>query len=75
LIVTATSLLIPLELYELVRTPSLLKAAGITVNLAIVAYLARRLRERVRETVNNLGLDLRQRLSYGHDHSVLGTTS
>jgi uncharacterized membrane protein (DUF2068 family) len=48
LTVVATSLLVPLEIYELVRKPTLLKAAGITVNVAIVAYLARRLRERVR---------------------------
>jgi uncharacterized membrane protein (DUF2068 family) len=48
LTVVATSLLVPLEIYELVRKPTLLKAAGIAVNVAIVAYLARRLRERVR---------------------------
>ena len=47
LTVVATSLLVPLELYELVRHPSLLKAAGILVNLLIVAYLARRLRRRI----------------------------
>ena len=43
----ATSLLIPLELYELVRKPSMLKAAGTAVNIAIVAYLAVRLRRRL----------------------------
>ncbi len=48
LTVVATSLLVPLEIYELVRKPTLLKAAGISVNVAIVAYLAWRLRERVR---------------------------
>lgn len=48
LTVVATSLLIPLEVYELVRHPSLLKAGGIVVNLAIVAYLAWNLRRRVR---------------------------
>jgi uncharacterized membrane protein (DUF2068 family) len=48
LTVIATSLLIPLELYELVRKPSLLKAGGIAVNLAIVAYLAWNLRRRLR---------------------------
>lgn len=48
LTVIATSLLVPVELYELARKPTLLKAVGITVNLAIVVYLARRLRERVR---------------------------
>lgn len=47
LTVIATSLLVPLELYELARKPTLLKAVGIAVNLAIVAYLARALRRRV----------------------------
>ncbi len=47
LTVIATSLLVPLELYELVRKPSLLKAAGIVVNVLIVLYLARRLRRRI----------------------------
>ena len=47
LTVIATSLLIPLEIFELVRKPSALKAGGIAVNLAIVAYLAFRLHERV----------------------------
>jgi uncharacterized membrane protein (DUF2068 family) len=47
LTVIATSLLIPLELYELVHKPSLLKAAGTAVNVAIVAYLALRLRRRL----------------------------
>ena len=48
LTVAATSLLIPLELVELVRKPSVWKAAGIVVNVAIVGYLAWRLRQRVR---------------------------
>jgi uncharacterized membrane protein (DUF2068 family) len=47
LTVIATSLLVPVELYELARKPTLLKAAGIAVNLVIVVYLATRLRERV----------------------------
>jgi uncharacterized membrane protein (DUF2068 family) len=47
LTVIATSLLIPLELYELARKPSLLKAGGIAVNLAIVAYLGWNLRKRI----------------------------
>jgi uncharacterized membrane protein (DUF2068 family) len=47
LTVIATSLLVPLEVYELVRKPSLLKAAGILVNVLIVLYLARRLRRRL----------------------------
>jgi uncharacterized membrane protein (DUF2068 family) len=49
LTVIATSLLVPVEVYELIRKPSVLKAAGIAVNLAIVAYLAHRLRRRTRE--------------------------
>jgi uncharacterized membrane protein (DUF2068 family) len=47
LTVIATSLLIPLEIYELSRKPSIWKAGGILVNLLIVAYLARRLRKRL----------------------------
>lgn len=47
LTVIATSLLVPLEVYELVRKPSLLKATGIAVNVLIVLYLARRLRRRI----------------------------
>lgn len=48
LTVIATSLLIPFELYELVHRLSVWKAAGIVVNLVIVAYLAYLLRRRVR---------------------------
>ena len=47
LTVIATALLIPLELYELVRKPSVVKAAGIAVNVAVIVYLAHRLRQRV----------------------------
>jgi uncharacterized membrane protein (DUF2068 family) len=47
LTVIATSLLIPIELYELVARPSLWKAGGILVNLVIVGYLAYGLRRRV----------------------------
>jgi len=47
LTVIATSLLIPLELYELVVHPSVWKAGGVLVNLAIVLYLARALRRRL----------------------------
>ena len=47
LTVIATSLLVPLEVYELVRKPSVVKAVGIALNVAIVAYLARRLRRRL----------------------------
>jgi uncharacterized membrane protein (DUF2068 family) len=49
LTVIATSLLIPLELYELIHKPSLLKAGGIVVNIAIVAYLVYALRRRLAE--------------------------
>jgi uncharacterized membrane protein (DUF2068 family) len=41
LTVIATSLLVPLELYELVHKPSALKAAGLLVNVLIVVYLLR----------------------------------
>ena len=41
-----------LELYELVRKPTVLKAGGIAVNLLIVGYLAWRLRKRVSGTDN-----------------------
>jgi uncharacterized membrane protein (DUF2068 family) len=49
LTVIATSLLLPFEVYELVRKPSALKAGGIVVNIAIVVYLVYLLRRRVRE--------------------------
>ena len=39
LTVVATSLLIPVEIYELFRHPSVWKAGGLAVNVAIVAYL------------------------------------
>jgi uncharacterized membrane protein (DUF2068 family) len=48
LTVIATSLLVPLELYELARKPSMWKAIGIAVNVLIVIYLAHRLRRRVK---------------------------
>lgn len=48
LTVIATALLVPVELYELARHPSALKAGGIAVNVAIVAYLAVRLRRRLK---------------------------
>jgi uncharacterized membrane protein (DUF2068 family) len=47
LTVIATSLLIPFELYELVRHPSVWKAGGVLVNVLIVLYLARGLRRRL----------------------------
>jgi uncharacterized membrane protein (DUF2068 family) len=46
LTVIATSLLVPLELYELARNPSALKGVGLAVNLLIVAYLIRVLRRK-----------------------------
>ncbi len=46
LTVIATSLLIPFELYELARRPTLWKAGGILVNVLIVIYLAWLLRRR-----------------------------
>ena len=49
LTVIATSLLLPFEVYELARRPSLWKAGGIVVNVAIVVYLAYLLRRRLRE--------------------------
>jgi uncharacterized membrane protein (DUF2068 family) len=48
LTVIATSLLVPLEVYELVRHPSWLKAGGVAVNVAIVIYLYRVVRRRAR---------------------------
>jgi uncharacterized membrane protein (DUF2068 family) len=48
LTVIATSLLVPFELYELIHHPSALKAGGLVVNLAIVAYLVHLLRRRRR---------------------------
>jgi uncharacterized membrane protein (DUF2068 family) len=47
LTVIATALLLPLEIVELVRKPSALKAAGIAVNVAIVVYLIVVLRRRL----------------------------
>jgi uncharacterized membrane protein (DUF2068 family) len=44
LTVIATSLLIPVEIYELVRNPTAWKAGGLAVNVLIVVYLARTLR-------------------------------
>ena len=41
LTVIATGLLVPFELYELIHKPSLLKAAGLAVNIVIVVYLYR----------------------------------
>jgi uncharacterized membrane protein (DUF2068 family) len=46
LTVVATSLLIPLEIYELVEKPGPLKAGGLVVNILIVLYLLRVVRRR-----------------------------
>ena len=53
LVVVATSLLIPFEVYELVRHPSLWKAGGILVNVLIVVYLIRVLRRRLAHTATD----------------------
>jgi uncharacterized membrane protein (DUF2068 family) len=50
LTVIATSLLLPFEIYELVHRPTVWKAGGIVVNVAIVVYLASLLRRRVRSS-------------------------
>ena len=50
LTVIATSLLIPLELYELAVRPGPWKAVGLLLNVAIVVYLARALKRRVRSS-------------------------
>jgi uncharacterized membrane protein (DUF2068 family) len=44
LTILSTSALIPVELYEIYRGPSLVKVLLLVVNLAIVAYLVRELR-------------------------------
>src|SRR5947199_9680274 len=55
LTVGATSLLIPVEVYELLRHPSLWKALGLAVNVAIVVYLAYGLwRRRSRDDLQGL---------------------
>ena len=50
LTVIGTSLLLPLEIYELVRGFGLLKLAALIGNAAIVIYLVYRLRRRLAET-------------------------
>lgn len=57
LTVVATSLLIPLELYELVHHPTALKAAGLVVNVLIVAYLVYLLRRRLKAEHGSLARD------------------
>jgi uncharacterized membrane protein (DUF2068 family) len=48
LTVVATSLLIPLEVYELAKKPSALKTAGLAVNVLVVLYLVRVVRRHAR---------------------------
>ena len=48
LTVIATASLVPLEGYEIYRKPTPLKVAVLVVNLAMVAYVARKLREEIR---------------------------
>jgi uncharacterized membrane protein (DUF2068 family) len=48
LTVIVTSVLIPFEVYELAHHPTVWKAGGIVVNVVIVAYLGRLLRQRLR---------------------------
>jgi uncharacterized membrane protein (DUF2068 family) len=43
----ATSLLVPFEAYELLHRPTIWKAAGLAINIAIVLYLVRLLRKRL----------------------------
>jgi uncharacterized membrane protein (DUF2068 family) len=42
--VISTSLLIPLEMYELIHRVTVIKAAVLLINVAIVAFLVHRLR-------------------------------
>ena len=56
----ATSLLIPLEIYELVRRASPLKAIGLVVNILIVLYLVWIIRRRGRARTRQQQLPLRR---------------
>lgn len=42
LIIIETGLLIPVEVYEILRTPQLLQVGSLAINVLIVAYVARR---------------------------------
>ncbi len=55
LTVVATSVLVPFEVYELVKGASWLKAAGLVVNVLIVGYLIRLVRHRTVEESGVLG--------------------
>jgi len=58
LTVVATSLLVPVEVFELIRHPSIWKAGGLAVNIAIVIYLAWGLwRRRLRDDLEGLPED------------------
>jgi len=52
LTIIATSLLVPLELYELIRRATALKTVGLTVNILIVLYLVRVVRAKGRRPMN-----------------------
>ncbi len=55
LTVIATSLFIPLEIWELAHRPSVLKAGGLAINLLVVAYLIVMLRRRAqRDSMDRL---------------------
>jgi uncharacterized membrane protein (DUF2068 family) len=64
LTVIATSLFVPLELYELVHRPSVFKAGGLLVNVLIVLYLVRALRQRHR-----------RRSGAGRNHETAGRSA
>ena len=49
LTITVTALLIPFEVYELVKAPSVWKAGGIAINIIIVLYLCFLLHRRLRK--------------------------
>jgi uncharacterized membrane protein (DUF2068 family) len=49
LTVIATSLLIPVEIYELVRHPTVWKAGGLALNIVIVVYLVHVLRRHLEQ--------------------------
>lgn len=48
LTVIATAIFVPFEIWELTHRPSLLKAGGLVINLAVVAYLIVMIRRRAR---------------------------
>jgi len=44
--IVSTALLVPLEVYELVEEPHLVRAVVLVINVAVVWYLVRRVRQR-----------------------------